>query len=765
MAPTTRRGPNTPVNNTNPNNMTLESIQAMIDQALLQNSTNGDGSHSSHGDNRRNVQTTRPCFYADFMKCQPLNFKGTEGVVGLTQWIEKMELVFNISGCAIENQVKFEVCHLHSVGAALTGWMLTLICTSLLPIETRKGDKKHRWDFSDNIYGNVKSARPKPLDETYWSWPMTGWKETPHLRGRRCRKALYVGYCPNAQVPSSPHGPCTSGAQENGCFECGAPGHFKRDCPKLKNKDREMGMHTGWVYAVGNAEKKGNAPGNPDAIVTDIAKREEDKSERKQIKDVPIVRDFPKVFPEDLPGLPPARPVEFQIDLIPGAAPVARRHNASSSPWEPGLTCQKKDGLSGWASTSVRRPSIYSKKDLRSDYHQLRVREQDIQRRDVEPDEANVVADALSRKERIEPCGFEPLVMTIGVGSLTTGDLRIRDYATSPLSRIYSIHPWDSGKGMGYLPQSICDRDGKVHFEFLEIISGKHLGTDYSLMSTAYHPEELTPEQENHSNSRGMLIAGWRQRYIRKGTSRCRIGKQLSMKRSDVVALRFDFPGACPFISQMADTLKILLCLIEDGGFLSEVASTYNYQFDYQHLYYFDVVDSARHKTQAWEILLLQHMGEVLLLLIYTMTPRLGCLKKGEEVSLFELIMSGDIQEDLYFKGSFEDGRKCRITGVAGPRVGEAQLTGPELIQETTEKIVLIKQRMQAAQDRQKSYADQKRKPMEFEIGDRVMLKVSPWKGVAGTSQELRRAPVLWRAIVNHGTRDQTIEAKPDTTG
>ncbi|GJT72575.1 hypothetical protein Tco_1031861 [Tanacetum coccineum] len=62
--------------------------------------------------------------------------------------------------------------------------------------------------------------------------------------------------------------------------------------------------------------------------------------------------------------------------------------------------------------------------------------------------------------------------------------------------------------------------------------------------------------------------------------------------------------------------------------------------------------------------------------------------------------------------------------------VGEAQLTGPELIQETTEKIILIKQRMQAAQDRQKSYVDQKRKPMEFEVGDRVMLKVSPWKGV-----------------------------------
>ncbi|GJY86792.1 putative reverse transcriptase domain-containing protein [Tanacetum coccineum] len=73
--------------------------------------------------------------------------------------------------------------------------------------------------------------------------------------------------------------------------------------------------------------------------------------------------------------------------------------------------------------------------------------------------------------------------------------------------------------------------------------------------------------------------------------------------------------------------------------------------------------------------------------------------------------------------------RKCR-SPMCWAEVGEAQLTGPELIQETTEKIVLIKQRMQVAQDRQKSYADRKRKPMEFEVGDKVMLKVSPWKGV-----------------------------------
>nr|GEZ77876.1 putative reverse transcriptase domain-containing protein [Tanacetum cinerariifolium] len=98
-------------------------------------------------------------------------------------------------------------------------------------------------------------------------------------------------------------------------------------------------------------------------------KKEEDKSEGKQLKDVPIVRDFPEVFPEDLSGLPLARPVEFHIDLIPGAAPVARAPyqlapsvmkelskqlqelsdkgfiRPSSSPWgAPVLFVKKKDG-------------------------------------------------------------------------------------------------------------------------------------------------------------------------------------------------------------------------------------------------------------------------------------------------------------------------------------------------------------------------------------------------------------------------------------
>ncbi|GJT54459.1 putative reverse transcriptase domain-containing protein [Tanacetum coccineum] len=74
-------------------------------------------------------------------------------------------------------------------------------------------------------------------------------------------------------------------------------------------------------------------------------------------------------------------------------------------------------------------------------------------------------------------------------------------------------------------------------------------------------------------------------------------------------------------------------------------------------------------------------------------------------------------------------GRKCR-SPVCWAKVGEAQLTKPKIIHETMEKIVQIKNRMQAARDRQRSYADKRRRPLEFEVGDKVMLKVAPWKGV-----------------------------------
>nr|GFC89095.1 putative reverse transcriptase domain, ribonuclease H-like domain, aspartic peptidase domain protein [Tanacetum cinerariifolium] len=85
-------------------------------------------------------------------------------------------------------------------------------------------------------------------------------------------------------------------------------------------------------------------------------------------------------------------------------------------------------------------------------------------------------------------------------------------------------------------------------------------------------------------------------------------------------------------------------------------------------------------------------------------------------------------------------GRKCR-SPVCWSEVGDAQLTGPELIREMTKMIVQIKNRLLAAPSRQKSYADVRRKPLEFEVGDRVMLKVSPWKGVIRFGKQRKLSP------------------------
>ncbi|GJU94194.1 putative reverse transcriptase domain-containing protein [Tanacetum coccineum] len=166
--------------------------------------------------------------------------------------------------------------------------------------------------------------------------------------------------------------------------------------------------------------------GCPVFLVNVTTKETEHKLEKKRLKDISIVQDFPDVFPEDLSGLPPTRQVEFQIDLIPGAAPVARAPyrlapsemkelseqlkelsdkgfiRPSSSPWgAPVLFVKKKDGSFRMCidyrelnklTVKNRYPlpriddlfdqlqgsSVYSKIDLRSGYHQLRVREEDI---------------------------------------------------------------------------------------------------------------------------------------------------------------------------------------------------------------------------------------------------------------------------------------------------------------------------------------------------------------------------------------------------
>ncbi|GJZ18245.1 putative reverse transcriptase domain-containing protein [Tanacetum coccineum] len=148
---------------------------------------NGDGSQGSGSGITRPVRPTCECTYNDFLKCQPLNFKGTEGVVGLTQWFEKMESVFHISNCAVENQVKFATCTLY--GIALAWWNthvktvghdaaygtdlasytqrfqeLALMCGRMFPEESDKV-KKYVGGLPDMIQGSVMASRPKEMQD------------------------------------------------------------------------------------------------------------------------------------------------------------------------------------------------------------------------------------------------------------------------------------------------------------------------------------------------------------------------------------------------------------------------------------------------------------------------------------------------------------------------------------------------------------------------------------------------------------------------
>ncbi|GJR33957.1 putative reverse transcriptase domain-containing protein [Tanacetum coccineum] len=508
------------------------------------------------------------------MKCQPLNFKGTEGVVELTQWIKKMETVFRISNCSVENQIKFSTCTL--LGNALTWWNshvrtvgndiayamtwtelkkkitdkycprteikklevelwelkvkgtdvigynqrfqeLALLCGRMFPEESDKIEK-YVGGLPDMIHGSVVASKPKTMQEATemaievmdkrirtFADRQTENKRKPdnnqqpqqHHQNKRqntgrayaagtvekkpyggskplcskcnyhhdgpcapkCHKCNKVGHfardCRStANANNANHQRGTGSGQKLTCFECGVQGHFKRECPKLKNNNNRGNQVGGAILSKGNEtlivhgdrsnrghearlhiisysktknpNKANQLKGCPVFLAHVTTKEIEDKSEKKRLEDVPIVRDFPKVFPEDLPGLPPTRQVEFQIDLIPGAAPVARAPyrlapsemkelseqlkelsdkgfiRPSSSPWgAPVLFVKKKDGSFRMCidyrelnklTVKNRYPlpriddlfdqlqgsSVYSKIDLRSGYHQLRVREEDI---------------------------------------------------------------------------------------------------------------------------------------------------------------------------------------------------------------------------------------------------------------------------------------------------------------------------------------------------------------------------------------------------
>nr|GEW09784.1 putative reverse transcriptase domain-containing protein [Tanacetum cinerariifolium] len=518
---------------------------ALVARDALRSTNYGDDSHNSGTGVRRTERANRECTYTDFLKCQPLPFKGTEGVASLSQWCERMESVFHISNYAAEKQVKFATCTLHSV--ALIWWnthVQTVGHEAMMFSEESDKIEKYAGGLPDMIHGSVVASKPKTMQEAIenatelmdkkirtfaereiaskrkfentsrntqnqqqhsnkrqntgrvytaasgekkqygGSKPLCAKCNYHHDGGRNNAPArVYVvgrtGTDPDANVVTGTF--LLNNRYASILFDTGADRSFVSTIfstqinitPSTLDHCYDVELADGRIIGL-NTILRGctlnliNHPFNIDLMPVELGsfdaiigmdwlakyqavivcaekivqryvkkgfpiflahvttKEVEDKSEKKRLEDVLIVRNFPEVFPEELPGLPPTRPVEFQIDLLPGAAPVARAPyrlapsemkelaeqlkelydkgfiRPSSSPWgAPVLFVKKKDGSFRMCidyrelnklTVKNRYPlpriddlfdqlqgsSVYSKIDLRSSYHQLRVREEDI---------------------------------------------------------------------------------------------------------------------------------------------------------------------------------------------------------------------------------------------------------------------------------------------------------------------------------------------------------------------------------------------------
>ncbi|GKD51317.1 putative reverse transcriptase domain-containing protein, partial [Tanacetum coccineum] len=151
-------------------------------EPLVESRGNGNGGGNSNGNGNGNrggngynfgglIPVARECTYQDFLKCQPLNFNGTEGVVGLTRWFEKMEMVFHIMYCPRNEiqKMETELWNLTVKGNDLTAYTrrfqeLVLLCTRMVPDEEAKVER-FIGGLPDNIQGNVIAAMPTKLQD------------------------------------------------------------------------------------------------------------------------------------------------------------------------------------------------------------------------------------------------------------------------------------------------------------------------------------------------------------------------------------------------------------------------------------------------------------------------------------------------------------------------------------------------------------------------------------------------------------------------
>ncbi|GJX43388.1 putative reverse transcriptase domain-containing protein [Tanacetum coccineum] len=436
------------------------------------------------------------------------------------------------------------------------------------------------------------------------------------------------------------------------------------------------------------------------------AKEVEDKSEMKRLEDVSIVQDFPEVFPEDLPGLPPTRQVEFQIDLVPGAAPVARAPyrlapsemkelseqlkelsdkgfiRPSSSPWgAPVLFVKKKDGSFRMCidyrelnklTVKNRYPlpriddlfdqlqgsSVYSKIDLRSGYHQLRVREEDIPKTAF----------------RTRYGHYEFQVMPFGLAGYYRRFIEGFSKIAKPMTKLTQKKVkfvWGDKQEAAFqlLKQKLC--------------SAPILALPCKEAKISSHTATL------QRRSLGRLVLMQRE------------SDSYASRQSLLVELKLEPRADGTLGPQWQNWLPVLANL-----------RTYCYHPQNRRAKREDHSNSSR----------------ICCVLVQSTWERVGLTNLP--LSRIPYNKSNHLSiKAAPFKALY--GRKCTSpTTVCWTEVGEAQILGPRtLSKKTTRKSFQIKQRMQSARLTRRVNADLKRKPMELPSCRQVMLKVSLGNG------------------------------------
>ncbi|GJV57373.1 hypothetical protein Tco_1458378 [Tanacetum coccineum] len=343
---TKRATRSTPTTTTTTTSITNAQLKALIDQGVADvlpardadRSINSDDNHNSGMGVRRQAPSACECTYPDFMKCKPLYFKGTECSGSLeapkkhAKWQDAIEFATNL----VEKKIR--------------------------TFAERQSENKRKQDDSANQQRT--GTRGRYTWQSYVQDLRHFKRECPKLNnnnhgyqggnGNAPTKVYAVGNAgtnPDANVVTGTF--ILNNRYAYILFDIGADRSFVSTAfssqfnvtPTAIDHDYAIELADGneMLIVHGDGSDRGNKThlniisctktqkymlkGCPIFLAHVTTKETEGKSEKKRLEDVPIVQNFPEVFPEDLPGLPPIRQVEFQINLIPGAAPIARAPN------------------------------------------------------------------------------------------------------------------------------------------------------------------------------------------------------------------------------------------------------------------------------------------------------------------------------------------------------------------------------------------------------------------------------------------------------